>query len=172
MSLNPFNLDAATYFAVWYAPLAACYFAWPILKRRRVYVVAAATLFLTPVLGNRYSAWPVFAGVLQIVPLSAADTAAIARYLLLACLPISAVYAVAAWLMARRFIPPAGSAQSGENRPGRTRASVQRALATASPLRHMGRLLLLLVAVIAYSMTSTFTWHSLGNYILKLINSM
>ncbi len=171
MSLNPFNLDAATYFAVWYAPLAACYFTWPILKRRRVYVVAATTLFLTPVLGNGYAAWPVFAGVLQRVSLSAADTAAIAQYLL-ACLPISGVYALAAWLIARRFIPPADSALSRGNRSGRTRAAIQRALAAASPLRHVGRLLLLLVAVIVYSMASTFAWHSLGNYILKLINSM
>lgn len=162
MSLNLFNLDAAAYFAVWYAPLAACYFAWPILKRRRAYVVAAATLFLTPALSARFATWPVFAAVFQMFALSFENKA---QFFLMYCLPISAVYAVAAWLIARRFIPPAGSAQSGEDRPGR-------ALSKASPLRHMGRLLLLLAGVMAYSMASTFAWHHLGNYILKAIRSM
>ena len=161
MSLNPFNLDAAAYFAVWYAPLAACYVAWPILKRRRAYVVAATTLFLAPAIGTRFAAWPAFASVFQALA-ARADAVDKAEYLLVACLPISAVYALAAWLIARRFIPPAGSAQSGKDEPERARALIQQAFAAVSPLRHAVRLLLLLVAVMAYSMTSTFVWHSLG----------
>ena len=161
MSLNPFNLEAAAYFAVWYAPLAACYVAWPTLKRRRAYVVAATTLFLAPAIGTRFAAWPAFASVFQALA-TRADAADKAEYLLVACLPISAVYALAAWLIARRFIPPAGSAQSDENRPGHTRARIQLALAAASPLRHAVRLLLLLVGVMVYSMTSTFVLNNLG----------
>lgn len=169
MSLNLFNLDAAAYFAVWYAPLAACYFAWPILKRRRAYVVAAATLFLTPALSARFATWPVFAAVFQMFALSYENKA---QFFLMYCLPISAVYAVAAWLIARRFIPPAGSALPNKEESRRARVRIQRALTTASPLRHMGHLLLLLAGVMAYSMASTFAWHHLGNYILKAIRSM
>ena len=161
MSLNVFNLEAAAYFAVWYAPLVACYVAWPILKQRRVYVVAAVTLFLAPALGTGFAARPMFAAFFQALA-TRADAVDKAEYLLVACLPISAVYAAVAWLIARRFIPPAGSAQSDENRPGHTRARIQHALAAASPLRHMGRLLLLLVAVMTYSMTSTFVLNNLG----------
>ena len=165
----PFNLGAAAYFAVWYVPLAACYFAWPILKQRRVYVVAAATLFLAPAIGTRFAAWPAFASVFQMFALSFENKM---QFFRMYCLPTSSVYALAAWLIARRYIPPSGSAQTGKDEPERARFLIQQAFAAVSPLRHAARLLLLLVVVMVYSMTSTFAWHSLGNYTWKLINSM
>ena len=39
---------AAIHLIAWVVPLLGCWFAWPILRRRRSYLVTAAVLYLTP----------------------------------------------------------------------------------------------------------------------------
>ena len=101
----------------WYIPVVATYFAWPLLRRRRAYVVVAAIIFLTPMLGlaplpdlvpgTKYFgllpltfAIPTYLGMgfedffSSVLPLS---------------LPFAAFVGLAAWLLARQFLSPVAS---------------------------------------------------------------
>jgi hypothetical protein len=60
--MEPFGLTRDI--VAWVLPLLICYLAWPILKRKRAYVVAAAVLCLTPSfvryegIGAIFTIWP------------------------------------------------------------------------------------------------------------------
>ncbi len=107
---------------LWYAPIMICYFAWPLLAKRRAYVVTAAVLFLTPVFVDygfleRWPAYFDYADWLRpIAPLAVSLPEKFAQFpeslpvLLYMALPLGAFTGIVAWLLARRFVKPdAGS---------------------------------------------------------------
>ena len=108
--------------ALWYAPIVICYLAWPLLAKRRAYVVTAAVLFLTPVFVD-YSfveGWPAYFDYVDwlrpTAPLAVSIPEQIARFpenlpvILYMGLPLGALVGIGAWLLARRFVRPgAGS---------------------------------------------------------------
>ena len=137
------------YYLGWFAPVAACYFAWPLLRRRRAYVVAAGVLCLTPLLGYPLVFWP-----LVIVLVQATVFWFSPKVIFVVCLPAAACATPIVWLAIRNFVParqPAapGAGHSGsDSRPDRRR----------KPLRMLRHLLLLLIATMAYARIADTVW--------------
>lgn len=98
----------------WTTPLACCYFAWAILRRRRIYVVIAAVLCLTPVLvsypgmGSFIMVWPLILSLPAYVMLLPQSLAGLAYM----GLPIGTVIGVIAWFLYGRFLSKNGEQRS------------------------------------------------------------
>lgn len=155
----------------WYIPVVVAYFAWPLLRKRRAYVVLTAILFLTPMLGlapmpdlvpgtKTFGLWPLAFAIptyfgmglkdflLNVIPLA---------------LPFATLVGLVAWLMARQFSSPLVSngpasradaarlGQSGATKKDRPWhfGSARQFWLLRLPLR-FSVLLLLLIAVTAY----------------------
>lgn len=89
-------------------PLLSCMLAWPILRRRRVYVVAAAVLCLTPLWTSYGPGW----GWGRILPLVLALPGYVIylgapwELFVYMVLPVGVPIGVVTWLLCRRFLPP------------------------------------------------------------------
>lgn len=149
----------------WYAPVVVCYFAWPILRRRRAYLVAAAILCLTPNFIDLFAIWPLVLTIPKYVLLLPESLEIIFDL----TLPIGAFVGVMAWLLAMRFVPrnqhQTPGASNRKNRATRRSPTVQDAADephSSKPRRNKrygwllplvartSDLLLLLIAVMAY----------------------
>ena len=109
---------------LWYAPVLIGLIFWPLLRRRRAYVVVAAVLCLTPVLVDfgfleefpARRGFPDWYG--PIAPLLVALPEKVLQWpdsfpvILYMVLPAGAFVAVIAWFLARRFVPAASSDES------------------------------------------------------------
>ncbi len=157
---------------IWYVPIVICYFAWPILCRRREYVVAAAVLLLTPVfvdygfLEHWPSYYPYADWLRPIAPMAVSLPQIINQFpgsatiLVFMALPLSAFVGLFAWLLVRRYVIPGASSEAPEaagDSPVFRRSANTRHRALRSPLaplkimlRKLGDLALLLVATTAY----------------------
>ncbi len=106
---------------VWYLPLVCCYFSWPLIRRRRPYLIALAVLCLTPVFDcyplldswpkyPHYADWfrpiaPLIIGLPGTV-LQLPDGLMQFAYM---SLPAGVVVGVLAWRLADQFLAPGAS---------------------------------------------------------------
>ncbi|MEM8682946.1 MAG: hypothetical protein AAGF72_05910 [Pseudomonadota bacterium] len=105
--MNPLVRDILA----WTIPLVVCYFAWPVLRRKRVYMVAAAILCLTPMLvhykgmGSFITVWPLILSLpayLMLLPQSL-------KGLLYMGLPSAVLIGCLAWFWSGRMLRAGGS---------------------------------------------------------------
>ncbi len=142
-------MEHVAYTLGWFAPVAACYFAWPILKRRRAYAVAAGVLCLTPLIGYPIVVWPLVIVIVQLMTfLSAPET------VFVVCLPAAACATPIVWLAVRHFVPPRQPAAYQASQP----PSDQPPGRLQEPLRTLRHLLLLLIATMAYAEVADLVW--------------
>ena len=143
---------------VWYAPVILCYLAWPILIRRRVYVVTAAVLCLTPVLTGydflgrfpTYSRLPDWFGPIVPLVVSLPETVMLLpgslKGLAYMALPLGVFVGVVAWLLTRRFVTPGAGGKTISPDPPWGKRGVW----AWTLLLQLQNLLLLLIATVGY----------------------
>ncbi|MEM8814283.1 MAG: hypothetical protein AAGE85_00505 [Pseudomonadota bacterium] len=97
--------------AAWTIPLVVCYYMWPLLRRRRAYVVTAAILCFTPMfvhfgwMSSYITIWPLVLSLpayLNLLPGSLEGLGYMG-------LPGALVVGTIAWLISRRFVHPGDS---------------------------------------------------------------
>ncbi len=150
---------------LWYPPLVLSYLAWPVLKRRRAYAVAAAVLCLTPAFAGNFEFWPLVVAL----PWYATEDLENFRFVAYWNIPCAAFVGVMSWMLVRRYVPASGCSNVQDNSlaKGFARAGAQlpdsgdSSGARKSPGRRLARLLrkfrrhllllfLLLIGVLAY----------------------
>ena len=95
----------------WIVPLAVCYFAWPWLRQKRAYIVAAAVLCLTPLFAH----YPFMSGFFATLPLILALPASIAllpqslELLLFMGAPSAILIGGVTWFVAGHLVHPTDS---------------------------------------------------------------
>lgn len=93
----------------WIIPLVVCYFIWPVLRRRRAYIVAAAVLCLTPMwvnyqwMANNLTIWPLVLCLPVYLDLTAPGSL---KGLLYMALPGGLVVGTLAWFISGRIVRP------------------------------------------------------------------
>ena len=137
----------------WYVPAALCYVAWPVIRRKRAYIVVAAVLCLTPSFASYefLDQWPEHFGyadwLAPVTALVAGVPSVLMRLpgslasLAFMTLPAGVVVGISAWLLSPRLMALRGGGRAMP--PGRIGGHVW--------LRRLGDLVLLLVAVMAYA---------------------
>ena len=121
------------YFLCWYAPVVICYFAWPLLRRRRAYVVVAAILCLTPMLDRLpvtgIGVFPLIYSIPHYLFLVITDedlqisvSRLVFGFLSLA-LPLATFVGLVAWQLANKFVSPLPVAGNASGADGNLRRS-------------------------------------------------
>ena len=114
------------HFLCWYAPVVICYFAWPVLRRRRAYIVVAAILCLTPMLdflpGNWIGVFPLYYSLPHYIALGMNLQQFFSGFLALA-LPLATFVGLVAWQLANKFVSPLPVAGNASGADGNLRRS-------------------------------------------------
>ena len=166
----------------WYVPVVAAYIVWPLLRKRRAYVVLAAILFLTPMLGlapmpdlvpgtKNFGLWPLAFAIPTYFGMGFED---FLSNVLPLTLPFATFVGLVAWLMARQFMSPFPSngttSRADAARLGQTGAKKKAWLWTFGSARHVWLLRLLLrFSVLPLLLIAVTAYLKLCEWVYKLI---